>query len=285
MGHVGVDLQKRLSQIGELTADGERRPHRSPTRRPAWNTASRRSPHIRRGPSKPPAPGGGWSTGSNAWGLSPSFPHPKATTAIAAARLTNDTVDAQRLALRRRASSSRPWGSRPPPGARPWSRLARRKLQPTRGRHWLTPSGPRGRSPPVPERSAMMASPGGRGSRRRSDASRRRFGQRWGDDPRVQRLTTIPGIGSFIALVLVLELGDIARFPRAKPVASYLGLTPRVRASSERARCAVRSSRVLRRVTGFRLVGGNRTSAAHPRSPVTIILRRRDPLTLRPAPP
>ena len=46
----------------------------------------------------------------------------------------------------------------------------------------------------------------------------------------VQRLTTIPGIGPFIAIVLVLELGDIHRFASAKHVASYVGLTPRVRA-------------------------------------------------------
>jgi len=36
----------------------------------------------------------------------------------------------------------------------------------------------------------------------------------------------IPGIGPFIAIVLVLELGDIARFASAKRVASYVGLTP-----------------------------------------------------------
>jgi len=59
---------------------------------------------------------------------------------------------------------------------------------------------------------------------------------RWGADPRVQRLTTIPGVGPFIAIVLMLELGDIARFPSAKHVASYIGITPRVRASADRLR-------------------------------------------------
>ena len=52
----------------------------------------------------------------------------------------------------------------------------------------------------------------------------------------MHRLTTIPGIGPFIALVLVLELGDIARFGSAKQVASYVGLTPRIRASAGRIR-------------------------------------------------
>jgi transposase len=59
---------------------------------------------------------------------------------------------------------------------------------------------------------------------------------RWGDDPRGQRLTTIPGIGPFIAIVLVLELGEIQRFPSAKHLASSLGLTPRVRASAAHVR-------------------------------------------------
>ncbi|MBI1744549.1 IS110 family transposase [Candidatus Acetothermia bacterium] len=58
----------------------------------------------------------------------------------------------------------------------------------------------------------------------------------WGEDPRVQRLITIPGIGPFVAIVLVLELGDIHRFPSAKHLASYVGLTPRVRDSAERTR-------------------------------------------------
>jgi transposase len=60
--------------------------------------------------------------------------------------------------------------------------------------------------------------------------------QRWGDDPRLQRLLTIPGIGPFTAILLILELGEIQRFPSAKHLASYVGLTPRVRASANRVR-------------------------------------------------
>ena len=56
--------------------------------------------------------------------------------------------------------------------------------------------------------------------------------RQWGPDPRVQRLLTIPGIGPFLAILLVLELGDVHRFPSAKHVASYVGLTPRIRASA-----------------------------------------------------
>jgi transposase len=78
--------------------------------------------------------------------------------------------------------------------------------------------------------------------------------QRWGDDPRVQRLCTIPGIGPFIATVLVLELGDIARFAHAKQVASYAGLTPRVRASADR----IRSGHITKE--GNRLLAGSWSS-------------------------
>jgi transposase len=52
----------------------------------------------------------------------------------------------------------------------------------------------------------------------------------------VQRLQTIPGVGPFTAILLTLELGEIQRFPSAKHLASYVGLTPRVRASANRVR-------------------------------------------------
>jgi len=66
---------------------------------------------------------------------------------------------------------------------------------------------------------------------------------RWGDDPRVRRLTTIPGIGPFVAILLVLELGEIRRFPSAKHVAIYVGLTPRVRATATTVRLWATSAR------------------------------------------
>jgi transposase len=59
---------------------------------------------------------------------------------------------------------------------------------------------------------------------------------RWSRDTRVERLMNIPGIGPLTTIVLVLELGDIGRFSSAKHVASYIGLTPRVRASTDRVR-------------------------------------------------
>lgn len=49
-----------------------------------------------------------------------------------------------------------------------------------------------------------------------------------------QALEEIPGIGPFIALLLVAEIGDLRRFPSAKKLASYTGLAPSLYASGER---------------------------------------------------
>jgi transposase len=45
--------------------------------------------------------------------------------------------------------------------------------------------------------------------------------------PAVERLMQIPGIGLIIATALVGFVGDMRRFPSARHLASYLGLTPR----------------------------------------------------------
>src|ERR1022692_2794386 len=50
-------------------------------------------------------------------------------------------------------------------------------------------------------------------------------------DPRVKVLTTLPGVGQFTALVMLAEIGDITRFPNARKLASWAGLTPTVRGS------------------------------------------------------
>jgi transposase len=49
--------------------------------------------------------------------------------------------------------------------------------------------------------------------------------------PRVKVLTQLPGVGTFTALVLLAEIGDISRFSSARKLASWAGLTPTVRGS------------------------------------------------------
>lgn len=52
------------------------------------------------------------------------------------------------------------------------------------------------------------------------------------EDERAQWLATIPGVGTYSAMILLSELGDIARFPTAKALYSYAGLVPWVRESA-----------------------------------------------------
>lgn len=51
-------------------------------------------------------------------------------------------------------------------------------------------------------------------------------------DARVRWLQTIPGVGAYLAALIVAELGDADRFRHAKAVASYAGLVPWVRESA-----------------------------------------------------
>ncbi len=49
--------------------------------------------------------------------------------------------------------------------------------------------------------------------------------------PDIQRLLTIPGVGLLTATALVAALGNVNRFPSARHLASFLGLTPREKSS------------------------------------------------------
>jgi transposase len=54
-------------------------------------------------------------------------------------------------------------------------------------------------------------------------------------DQRVQWLTTIPGIGEISAMMVLAEIGDLARFTDKEALCSYAGLVPRVRESAGKA--------------------------------------------------
>jgi transposase len=55
------------------------------------------------------------------------------------------------------------------------------------------------------------------------------------EDRRVRLLMTMTGIGYFTALLVLSEVGDVARFRGDKEFASWMGLTPSVHQSGERA--------------------------------------------------
>ncbi len=42
-------------------------------------------------------------------------------------------------------------------------------------------------------------------------------------------MTTLPGVGQFTALVMLAGIGDVSRFPSARKLANWAGLTPTVR--------------------------------------------------------
>lgn len=53
------------------------------------------------------------------------------------------------------------------------------------------------------------------------------------DDGRTRKLMSIAGISSVVATAVIAAIGDISRFPSPDRLASYFGLTPRVRQSGD----------------------------------------------------
>jgi transposase len=57
-----------------------------------------------------------------------------------------------------------------------------------------------------------------------------------GEDERTRLLTTIPGVGYYIAALIVSEVGDARRFGSSERLCSYAGLVPSVRNSGDSVR-------------------------------------------------
>jgi transposase len=53
----------------------------------------------------------------------------------------------------------------------------------------------------------------------------------FGKTPALERLMTLPGVGWILGLVILLEVGDVHRFPDAGHLAAYAGTTPRIDAT------------------------------------------------------
>ena len=54
------------------------------------------------------------------------------------------------------------------------------------------------------------------------------------DDPVAERLQTVPGIGPFSALLILAEIGSVARFQTSHELAAYAGLVPSTRSSGDK---------------------------------------------------
>ncbi len=193
-------------------------------------------------------------------GIELHLAHPRQTKAIAAARVKTDAVDARTLAHLLRADLL-PEAYVAPRELRDLRELLRHHIGLThlrtalknrvhavlarqgiqRGRAELF--GPKGRqflaglSLPESTRSrlesllALIAD-----FDRELSVVKREIQARAKNDPRVTVLTRIPGVGVFTALLVIAEVGEVTRFPSARHLGSWAGLTPRVRNSGERVR-------------------------------------------------
>jgi transposase len=71
---------------------------------------------------------------------------------------------------------------------------------------------------------------------REIDALAREIDARAKHDPRVDVVCQIYGIGRYLGMLIVAEIGDIERFPTARHLCAWAGLTPTVRSSDAKAR-------------------------------------------------
>ena len=259
--YVGIDVHRKRSQVAVVTEDGTVQLNK--------NMVNGSEPMLRLIGDLPAgtpvafeaAFGWGWLARLlEDYGFEAHLVHPLRCKAIASARLKNDKVDAATLAQLLRADLL-PEAWIAPPEVRQLRALLRHRAGLVRLRHPAAEPDPRGggrlRLRPVrqlPVRAGprlagrARAARGVAGDRRptawRSSTAWRRvidridgeLRQHAKADPRVKILTTLPGVGQFTALVMLAEIGDISRFPSARKLASWAGLTPTVRGSDRTVR-------------------------------------------------
>ena len=71
---------------------------------------------------------------------------------------------------------------------------------------------------------------------REIDQTTREIDKRARRDERVEVLTQIRGVGPYTAMLVIAEVGDVARFASARKLCAWAGLTPTVRSSDGKAR-------------------------------------------------
>jgi transposase len=71
---------------------------------------------------------------------------------------------------------------------------------------------------------------------REIDRTSREIDARAKEDPFVEVLCQIRGVGRYIAMLVIAEVGDIGRFQTARRLCSWAGMTPTVRSSDQRTR-------------------------------------------------
>jgi transposase len=258
--YVGMDVHRKRSQVAIVEDAGEQQRNRNLPNDPA-----KLVPIL--GALAPGTPvafeaayGWGWLVELlEELELEPQLVHPSRCTAIASARLKNDQVDACTLAQLLRADLL-PEAWIAPQATRDLRALLRHRASLVRlstscknrvhavladrgigedrglwtgpGRAWLAGLA----LPPVPREVVddgcglldALATPIARLEREIAALAK--------PDPRVQALMTLPGVGRLTAMTLVAEIGDIGRFPTARKLCAFTGLTPQVRNSDRNLR-------------------------------------------------
>jgi len=253
--YVGMDVHRKRSQVALLDHDGGQLLNRNLPNDPAELT-----PIL--GALAPGTPvafeaayGWGWLADLlEELGLEPHLVHPTRCKAIASARLKNDKVDARTLAHLLRADLL-PEAWIAPPQVRDQRALLRHRAALVRTRtalknriHAVLAD----RGVRVPQR---LWSKAGRAWLAKLDLPpaprviiddclavldqltpiitrmERDLLAHARPDPRVQALRELPGVGRITAMTLVAEIGDITRFPTARKLCAWAGLTPQVRNS------------------------------------------------------
>ena len=258
--YVGIDVHRKRSQVAVVTEDGKVQLNK--------NTVNGTEPLLRLIGDLPAgtpvafeaAFGWGWLLRLlEDYGFDPHLVHPLQCKAIASARLKNDKVDAATLAQLLRADLL-PEAWIAPAEVRQLRALLRHRAGLVRlgtqqrnrihavvadfgydrsgsylsgpGRGWLA-----GLDLPAVSREVvadcLAVIDGLAPVIDRIDGELRAHAKA---DPRVKTLTTLPGVGQFTALVMLAEIGDIRRFPSARKLASWAGLTPTVRGSDRTVR-------------------------------------------------
>jgi len=193
------------------------------------------------------------------YGFAPHLVHPLQCKAIASARLKNDKVDAAILAQLLRADLLPEAWITPPP-VRQLRALLRHRAQLVRlrtllrnrihavladhgddrpegcwsvpGREWLASLQLPAVSREVIEDDLALTG----ALQVPIDRPGHEVRQRGRSEPRAGILTQLPGVGPFTALVILAEVGDIARFSSARKLAAWARLTPTVRGSDRTVR-------------------------------------------------
>jgi transposase len=251
--YVGMDVHRKRSQVAVVDEAGNQQRNRNLPNDPA-----KLVPILGALPPGTPvafeaAYGWGWLVELlEELELEPHLVHPSRCKAIASARLKNDKVDAATLAQLLRADLL-PEAWIAPQATRDLRALLRHRASLVRlstscknrvhavladrgigedrilwtaaGRAWLAGL----ELPPTPRAIIQdccglldaLATPIARLEREISALAK--------PDPRVQALMTLPGIGRLTAMTLVAEIGDHGRFPTARKLCAWAGLTPQVR--------------------------------------------------------